>query len=137
MKPALSTIGQMRLKPDSRALGRGALGDAIDGRSREGKFIRRIEAELLDQLATTSSPVNSGAHAEGHSDAADAEAFSGAIETRRAGLAGKTGKPTRRRPKGVYLGFGDESGLRPARENVIRRTIDDDGKGGGQFRCRR
>jgi hypothetical protein len=40
----------MRLKPDSRALGRGALGDAIDGRSREGKFIRRIEAELLDQL---------------------------------------------------------------------------------------
>jgi hypothetical protein len=50
MKPALSTIGQMRLKPDSRALGRGALGDAIDGRSREGKFIRRIEAELLDQL---------------------------------------------------------------------------------------
>ena len=47
MKPALSTIGQMRLKPDSRAFGRGALGDAIDGRSREGKFIRRIEAELL------------------------------------------------------------------------------------------
>jgi hypothetical protein len=40
----------MRLKPDSRAFGRGALGDAIDGRSREGKFIRRIEAELLDQL---------------------------------------------------------------------------------------
>jgi hypothetical protein len=40
----------MRLKPDSRALGTGALGDAIDGRSREGKFIRRIEAELLDQL---------------------------------------------------------------------------------------
>jgi hypothetical protein len=31
-------------------LGRGALGDAIDGRSCEGKFIRRIEAELLDQL---------------------------------------------------------------------------------------
>jgi len=61
MKPALSTMGQMRLKPDSRALGRGALGDAIDGRCREGKFIRRIEAELLDQLATTSSPVNSGA----------------------------------------------------------------------------
>jgi hypothetical protein len=40
----------MRLKPDSPAFGRGALGDAIDGRSREGKFIRRIEAELLDQL---------------------------------------------------------------------------------------
>jgi hypothetical protein len=27
-----------------------ALGDAIGGRSRDGKFIRRIEAELLDQL---------------------------------------------------------------------------------------
>jgi hypothetical protein len=26
------------------------LADAIGGRSREGKFIRRIEAELLDQL---------------------------------------------------------------------------------------
>jgi len=50
MKPVLSTIGQMRLKPDSRAWGRGALDDAIDGRSREGKFIRRIEAELLDTL---------------------------------------------------------------------------------------
>jgi hypothetical protein len=50
MKPALSTIGQMRLKPDSRAFGRGALGDAIDGRSREGKFIRRVELELIDQL---------------------------------------------------------------------------------------
>lgn len=45
----------MRLKPDSRALGRGALGDAIDGRSREGKFIRRIEAELLDQLGANPS----------------------------------------------------------------------------------
>jgi hypothetical protein len=55
VKPALSTIGQMRLKPHSRALGRGALGDAIDGRSREGKFIRRIEAELLDQLGDNPS----------------------------------------------------------------------------------
>ena len=55
VKPALSTIGQMRLKPDSRALGRGALGDAIDGRSREGKFVRRIEAELLDQLGDNPS----------------------------------------------------------------------------------
>ena len=55
MKPALSTIGQMRLKPDSRAFGGSALGDAIDGRSREGKFIRRIEAELLDQLGDNPS----------------------------------------------------------------------------------
>jgi hypothetical protein len=55
MKPALSTIGQMRLKPDSRSLGRGALGDAIDGRSREGKFVRRIESELLEQLGDNPS----------------------------------------------------------------------------------
>jgi hypothetical protein len=51
----------MRLKPDSRALGRGALGDAIDGRSREGKFVRRIEAELLDQLGDNELARNSGA----------------------------------------------------------------------------
>jgi hypothetical protein len=40
----------MRMKPDSRALGRGALGGVIDGRSREGRFVRRIEAELIQQL---------------------------------------------------------------------------------------
>jgi hypothetical protein len=50
MARTLSTIGQMRFRPDSRALGRGSLGDAIDGRSREGKFIRRVEAELIEQL---------------------------------------------------------------------------------------
>jgi hypothetical protein len=55
MNQRLSTIGQMRLKPDSRALGRGALGDAIDGRSREGKFIRRIEGELLEALGDNPS----------------------------------------------------------------------------------
>ena len=79
MKPALSTIGQMRLKPDSRALGRGALGDAIDGRSREGKFIRRIEAELLDQLGDNELARKlRRAHAEGQIEDADAEAISAA-----------------------------------------------------------
>ena len=52
VKPVLSTIGQMRLKPDSRALGRGALGDAIDGRSREGKFIGASRPGCLTRLAT-------------------------------------------------------------------------------------
>jgi hypothetical protein len=83
-------------------LGRGALGDAIDGCSREGKFIRRIEAELLYQLGDNELARKlRRAHAEGQIDAADAEAFSGAIETRRGGLAGKSGETTRRRPKGV------------------------------------
>ena len=50
VKQALSTIKPMRMKPDSRALGRGALGGTIDGRSREGRFVRRIEAELIQQL---------------------------------------------------------------------------------------
>jgi hypothetical protein len=79
------------------------LGEAIDGRSREGKFIRRIEAELLDQLGDNELARKlRRAHAEGQIAAADAEAFSGAIETRRAGLAGKVrGKRTRHRPKGV------------------------------------
>jgi hypothetical protein len=79
----------MRLKPDSRALGRGALGDAIDGRSREGKFIRRIEAELLDQLGDNELARKlRRAHAEGQIEDADAEAISAAIEAHIAALAG-------------------------------------------------
>jgi hypothetical protein len=64
MKPALSTINRRvtkpltpdspamkrPVKPESLVLKRGALGSGIDGRSVEGKFIRRIEAELIDQL---------------------------------------------------------------------------------------
>lgn len=38
------------VKPYCRSLKRGSLGADIDGRSREGKFLRRIEAELIDQL---------------------------------------------------------------------------------------
>jgi hypothetical protein len=36
--------------PHCRALARGVVGDAIDGRSREGKFLRKCEAELITQI---------------------------------------------------------------------------------------
>jgi hypothetical protein len=39
-----------RFGPYSRALQRGTVGDGIDGRSREGRFLRRIEGELTAQL---------------------------------------------------------------------------------------
>lgn len=38
------------LGPHSRAFARGSLGDAIDGRSREGKFLRKVEAELTEHV---------------------------------------------------------------------------------------
>jgi hypothetical protein len=38
------------MKPYCKSLTRGSLGSDIDGRSREGKFLRRIEAELVEQL---------------------------------------------------------------------------------------
>jgi hypothetical protein len=38
------------MKPSCVALTRGSIGSDIDGRSREGKFIRRIEFELVEQL---------------------------------------------------------------------------------------
>lgn len=38
------------LAPHSKLFKRGALGDAIDGRSTEGKFLRRIERELVTQV---------------------------------------------------------------------------------------
>jgi hypothetical protein len=36
--------------PHSRAFRAGALGDRIDGRSREGRFLRKVEAELVAQI---------------------------------------------------------------------------------------
>ena len=36
--------------PYSRSLSRGTVGDAVDGRSREGRFLRQSERGLLDQL---------------------------------------------------------------------------------------
>ena len=38
------------LGPHSRVLSRGALGDAIDGRSKEGRFLRQAERELIAAL---------------------------------------------------------------------------------------
>jgi hypothetical protein len=47
MEAATSRASTPRLGPHCRALGRGVIGDAIDGRSREGKFLRKCEAELI------------------------------------------------------------------------------------------
>jgi hypothetical protein len=43
--PNLSLLG-----PHCRALRRGVIGDSVDGRSREGKFLRKCEAELVAQV---------------------------------------------------------------------------------------
>jgi hypothetical protein len=55
MNAVASTSGSRPLGPHCRALRRGVIGDAIDGRSREGKFLRRIEAELMAQIAASPS----------------------------------------------------------------------------------
>ena len=39
-----------RLISRSRSLSRGAVGDAVDGRSRQGRFLRQVERELFDEL---------------------------------------------------------------------------------------
>jgi hypothetical protein len=43
-----------RIGPYSRAF-RNALGDQFDGRSREGRFLRKVEAEIVAQLGGTAS----------------------------------------------------------------------------------
>jgi hypothetical protein len=50
MTTATSSANAPRLGPHCRSLRRGVIGDAIDGRSREGKFLRKCEAELLAQI---------------------------------------------------------------------------------------
>ena len=50
MKTTASPLVGMPLGPHCRALRRGVIGDAIDGRSREGKFLRKCEAELVAQI---------------------------------------------------------------------------------------
>jgi hypothetical protein len=44
-KPKLKSVG-----PHCRAFREGAKGDRIDGRSREGKLLRKVEAELVAQI---------------------------------------------------------------------------------------
>jgi hypothetical protein len=39
-----------RLGPESRTLSRGSLGDTVDGRSREGRFLLRVERSLVEQV---------------------------------------------------------------------------------------
>jgi hypothetical protein len=41
------------LTTESRVIRRGSLGDRISGRSREGRFVRQCERELLDQLGAS------------------------------------------------------------------------------------
>ena len=43
-----------RLTPESRVLRRGVLGDKVDGRSREGRFLLKCEAELTAQVGEPS-----------------------------------------------------------------------------------
>jgi hypothetical protein len=44
-----------RIGPYCLALTRGTVGDRIDGRSREGKFLRRVEAELVAHVGGSPS----------------------------------------------------------------------------------
>ncbi len=50
MSKRLPKSDDRRIGPYSRAIDRGAKGDAILATSREGRFLDRIEAELLAQL---------------------------------------------------------------------------------------
>ena len=50
-----SPSGKPRLGPHCRALRRGVIGDALDGRSREGRFLRKCEAELVAQVGGSPS----------------------------------------------------------------------------------
>jgi hypothetical protein len=43
-----STSGIAPLRPHSRTLTRGVIGAAIDGRSKEGRYLRAVEADLTD-----------------------------------------------------------------------------------------
>jgi hypothetical protein len=53
---AVDPIRKMpRMGPESRLVRRGSLGDTFDARSREGKFLVRVEAELLAPLGPTPS----------------------------------------------------------------------------------
>ena len=49
-----SSAPRARVGPYCRVFSRGSLGE-IDGRSREGKFLRRIEAELVAQVGGSPS----------------------------------------------------------------------------------
>jgi hypothetical protein len=50
MVSVTSTATAPMVRPYSRSIQRGSLGADIDGRSTAGKFLRRIESELISQL---------------------------------------------------------------------------------------
>jgi len=54
---AVSIVGRRVLGPHSRVIDRGAVGGLIDGRSREGRFLRRYETMLLEHCGTRPSIV--------------------------------------------------------------------------------
>jgi hypothetical protein len=45
-----SATDRRRVGPYSRKLHRGAIGDCVDGRSAEGRFIRDLERQLVDHV---------------------------------------------------------------------------------------
>jgi hypothetical protein len=45
-----STTDRRRVGPYSRKLQRGAIGDCVDGRSAEGRFIRDLERQLIEHV---------------------------------------------------------------------------------------
>ena len=45
-----SPVKARGLGPHSRLLSRGAIGEGVDGRSREGRFLRQAERALLNQI---------------------------------------------------------------------------------------
>jgi hypothetical protein len=48
---AVDPVRKLRaLSAESRVLRRGVLGDRVDGRSREGRFLSQIERELIAQV---------------------------------------------------------------------------------------
>jgi hypothetical protein len=52
---AVDPVRRMRaLSAESRVLRRGVLGDRVDGRSREGRFLSQIERELTRQVGKPS-----------------------------------------------------------------------------------
>src|SRR3979411_3130483 len=50
-----TTTGRRRVGPYSRKLQRGAIGDCVDGRSAEGRFIRDLERQLVDHVGGSPS----------------------------------------------------------------------------------
>jgi hypothetical protein len=55
MARKVSLTSGKKVGPYCLAFSRGSVGDTLDGRSREGKFLRRVEAELVAQVGGSPS----------------------------------------------------------------------------------